>query len=168
MMTDELTLMLNKFEAGTGKHPTKIICGDAAFEKLCREANDTWGADRYIEPNPRDGYVAKFMGIPIQVIHNQNHLEDDKIYVLSEPEETHRPIGDGYWWARKPDNNLIIDDLIDDFRDFRVKRNDAFAAHYYGRWAYDNVVAKHEVEEVEIDDNALRSVLNGGGFRAVA
>lgn len=166
MMTDELTLMLNKFEAGTGKHPTKIICGDAAFEKLCREANDTWGADRYIEPNPRDGYVAKFMGIPIQVIHNQNHLEDDKIYVLSEPEETHRPIGDGHWWVR----NQAYDPINDYVAKFDKARyfNDAFAAHYYGRWAYDNVVAKHEVEEAEIDDNALMSVLNGGGFRAVA
>lgn len=168
MMTDELTLMLNKFEAGTGKHPTKIICGGTAFEKLCREANDTWGADRYIEPNHGDGYVAKFMGIPIQVIHNQNHLEDDKIYVLSEPEEElYNPIANTQWYVRKPTNNLFVDDLVDEFRDFRIKRNDAFVAHYYGRWAYDNVVAKHE-EEVEIDDSALMSVLNGGGFRAVA
>ena len=36
MMTDELIMMLDKFEAGTGKPPTKIICGEAAFEKLRR------------------------------------------------------------------------------------------------------------------------------------
>ena len=44
MMTDELILMLDKFEAGTGKAPTKILCGEAAFEKLVCEATDDWGA----------------------------------------------------------------------------------------------------------------------------
>lgn len=106
MMTDELILMLDKFEAGTGKAPTKILCGEAAFEKLRREATDDWGADRYLEPNiNRDGYVARFMGIPIQVIHNPNVLEDDKIYVFNEPEENYfKPVYETQWWARRPYN----------------------------------------------------------------
>lgn len=81
MMTDELIMMLDKFEAGTGKPPTKIICGEAAFEKLRREATDDWGADRYLEPNNRDGYIAEFMGIPIQVIRDNNVLENEPIKV---------------------------------------------------------------------------------------
>lgn len=158
MMTDELILMLDKFEAGTDKAPTKVLCGEAAFEKLRREATDDWGADRYLEPNiNRDGYVARFMGIPIQVIHDPNVLEDDKIYVLNEPnEDYYKPIQYTHWWARHPYDGLIIDDLVPP---------KGFERYYYGRW--DTAVTKDE-EPTDISEDALMSVLNGGGFNAVA
>lgn len=50
MMADELTLMLDKFTARTGKTPTNILCGEAALERLRREAVDDWDAERYLEP----------------------------------------------------------------------------------------------------------------------
>lgn len=158
MMTDELILMLDKFEAGTGKAPTKIICGEAAFEKLRREATDDWGADRYLEPNiNRDGYVARFMGIPIQVIHNSNVLEDDKIYVFNEPDENYyKPVYETQWWARRPYNDLIVDDLVPP---------KGFERYYYGQW---NTAAQKEEELADINEDDLMSVLNGGGFNAVA
>lgn len=158
MITDELILMLDKFEAGTGKAPTKILCGAAAFEKLVCEATDDWGADRYLEPNiNRDGYVARFMGIPIQVIHNPNVLEDDKIYVFNEPDEDYyKPIYETQWWARSPHNNLIVDDLVPP---------KGFERYYYGQW---NTAVQKEEELADISEDALMSVLNGGGFNAVA
>lgn len=157
MMTDELILMLDKFEAGTGKPPTKIICGEGAFEKLRREATDDWGADRYLEPNNRDGYIAKFMGIPIQVIRDNNVLENDKIYVLNEPVgDYYKPIQYTHWWTRSPFNNLIVDDLVPP---------EGFERYYYGQW---NTAAQREEELADISEDALMSVLNGGGFNAVA
>lgn len=50
MMTDELMLMLDTFTARTGKTPTNILCGEAAFEKLRRAVVDDWDAERYLEP----------------------------------------------------------------------------------------------------------------------
>lgn len=168
MMTDELMLMLDKFTAGTGKTPTNIICGEAAFEKLRHEAVDDWGAERYLEPNVNhDGYVVRFMGIPIQVVHDPNVMETDKVYVFNKPEEEYNPINGTKWWVRKPYGNTIVDDLVDDFRDFQIKRHDAFDTFYYGKWAYDNMVTKEKPEE-DIDESAFMSILNGGGFNAVA
>lgn len=151
MMTDELILMLDKFEVGIGKRPTKIICGETAFEKLRREAINDWGADRYLEPNiNRDGDIAKFMDIPIQVIHNPNVLEDDKIYVVSEPGDVYyKPIQGTHWWVRQSCGDFTKD----------------FERHYYGKW---NTVVQKEEELTDISDDVLMSILNGGGFNATA
>lgn len=157
MMTDELIMMLDKFEAGTGKPSTKIICGEAAFEKLRREATDDWGADRYLEPNNRDGYTAEFMGIPIQVIRDNNVLENDKIYVLNEPvEDYYKPIRYTQWWVRRPYDDLVVDGLVPP---------KGFERYYYGQW---NTAAQREEELADISEDALMSVLNGGGFNVVA
>ena len=155
MMTDELILMLDKFEAGTGKAPTKIFCGKAAFEKLCREAT------LELNINRDDGYIARFMGIPIQVIHNPNVLEDDKIYVFNEADEDYcKPIYETRWWAHSPYyttyNNLIVDDLVPP---------KGFERYYYGQW---NTAAQKEEGLADINEDDLMSVLNGGGFNAVA
>lgn len=156
MMTDELIMMLDKFEAGTGKTPTKIICGEAAFEKLRCEAIDDWGADRYLEPNNRDGYIAQFMGIPIQVTRDNNVLENDKIYVLNEPvEDCYKPIRYTQWWAWQPYDDLIVDDLVPP---------KGFERYYYGQW---NTAVQKEKELADISEDALMSILNGGGFKAV-
>lgn len=158
MTTDEIILMLDRFEASTGKAPTKILCGEAAFEKLRREATDDWGADRYLEPNiNRDGDVARFMGIPIQVIHNPNVLEDDKIYIVNDPDEDYyKPVYETLWCARNPHNNLIVDDLVPP---------KGFERHYYGQW---NTAVQEEEELADINEDDLMSVLNGGGFNVVA
>jgi len=186
MMMDELTRMLDKFEAGSGKRPTKILCGELAFQKLRREAFDDLGTDRYLEPNiDTDGCVARFMGIPVQVVHNTNAMEADKIYILSEPAEEvyqpYHPYEPVQWFRRDPYKGLIYDDIVEAAQeavhDFRVKRDDAFAAHYYGRWVYENTVSENarytgvrvnREEEADISDDDLMAVLNGGGFNAVA
>ena len=105
-------------------------------------------------------------GIPIQVVHDPNVMETDKVYVFNKPEEEYNPINGTKWWVRKPYGNTIVDDLVDDFRDFQIKRHDAFDTFYYGKWAYDNMVTKEKPEE-DIDESAFMSILNGGGFNAV-
>lgn len=186
MKTDELFLMLDKFTADTGKYPNKIICGEEAFEKLRKEANDDWGAERYLEPNyDANGYVAKFTGIPIQVIHNTDALEADKIYILNEPDDygAFKPIRMTQWWARRPNGGLVVDDIVDEVArtpngmGYKIRHDDGFMTHYYGNWQYnnpvstnaryDNVGSKPE-GDVEISDTDLMAVLNGGGFNAVA
>lgn len=140
MMIDELALMLDKFKEDTGKVPTKIICGEKAFEKLRREAIDDWGADRYLEPNiNRDGYVARFAGIPIQVVYDNNVLKDDKIYVFNElTEDCYSPV--------------------------RYIYSEGFERYCYGQW---NTVVQNEENLADISENVWMSVLNGGGFNAV-
>lgn len=97
MMTDELILMLDKFEAWAGKAPTKTLCGEEDYYK------------------------------PIQY--------------------TQR-------WARRTD--FFIDDLVP---------SKGFERYYYGK--LDTAVTKEE-ELTDISEDALMSVLNGGGFNAVA
>lgn len=139
MMTDELILRIDKFETDIGKATKRIFCGKAAFEKLCREAIDDRGANRYLEPNSGTGYVAKFMGIPIQIIHNTNVLEDDKIYLVPGPDEDcYEPIHETPWRSHRPYNNLFVDDLVP--RD---------------------VVVQNEEEPADIDEVYFMSVLNG-------
>lgn len=181
MKMDELFLMLDKFTADTGKYPNKIICGEEAFEKLRKEANDDWGAERYLEPNyDANGYMAKFAGIPIQVIHNTNALEADKIYMLNEPDDVFKPIRMTQWWARRPNGDLIVDDIVDEIARnpvYKIRHDDGFMAHYYGKWLYTNTVSesarynnidKPVDEEIDISGADLMAVLNGGGFNAVA
>lgn len=185
MKTDELFLMLDKFTADTGKYPNKIICGEEAFEKLRKEANDDWGAERYLEPNyDVNGYVAKFAGVPIQVIHNTNALEADKIYMLNEPDDdVFKPIRMTQWWERRPNGDLVIDDIVDEVArtpngmGYEIRHDDGFMAHYYGKWLYSNTVSENARygktttpvdEEIDISDADLMAVLNGGGFNAVA
>lgn len=159
-MTDELILMLAKFIAGTGKTPTNIVCGEAAFEKLRQEATDDWGADRYLEPNViRDGYVARFMGIPIEVIYDTNVMEADRVYVFNKPyEDYHVQVKGAQWWGRRFYWDLIAGDIVDE-----IGRNPN-----YGEWLYSMSMRPHPVdEEIDISDADLMAVLNGGGFNAV-
>lgn len=64
------------------------------------------------------------------------------------------------WWERKPYVDVP----------HNAKHNDVFATLYYGKWAYDQIAFANILcdDDAEISDADFMSVLNGGGFNAVA
>ena len=68
----------------------------------------------------------------------------------------YKPVYETQWWARRPYNDLIVDDLVPP---------KGFERYYYGQW---NTAVQKEEELADISEDALMSVLNGGGFNAVA
>lgn len=155
---DELFVMLEKFQGKRGTMPTKIVCGETAFKEILHECNERFEAYRYIEPTDRRDCQAQFMGIPIQIIRSQDPAEDVTIYLTDELQFEYEP---NTWdWLRRPL-----------YRDLTTMATE-FERHYLGDWTYTtttNAVYKKPDEECDdISDEALMSVLNGGGFTAVA
>lgn len=78
MITEELILMLGKFEEFTGKTPAKILFGEAAFEKIRRETTD------FVSPN---GFERYYYGQWNTAVQNEEEFadisEDDYMSILN-------------------------------------------------------------------------------------
>ena len=147
MMTKQLIQMIDRLAADKHIAPTKILLGSAAYEKLRREEDD-WIYSRYLQLNKKDNCVPKFIGIPIQVISEHNVSERDAVYLITGSEED---LCETRWRGKC---------LYGDF-----EAPSGFAAHYWNGWYTDHT---GDGEHSDISDDALMSVLNGGGFNAVA
>lgn len=132
--------MLAEFEYKTGKYATKIYCGAKALVSLLKYCNnhELGYFDRF-EPYV-DGRI-KYMGIPIEVVHNPNIGEE--FIVTNESEWTphlHSP------------HDLYIDDLVQRHREW-------FEPIYYGEWDVNKVSSLFDEEIDDIDDADLMSIL---------
>ena len=166
MKIDDIFLMLRQYEAKTGRPATKIICGETVFKTLKQEAVDDWDAGRYLEPNYQDGCVARFMGIPVQVIHDpKNDPNGDNIYIVSDPvEDPCMPVGIPRLDGHIHRNRLIVDDIIERISPLSF----SYSPHaFYGDWISQNITIEPKDEPDEVNEADLLSILNGGGYQAI-
>lgn len=166
MKADDIFLMFRQYEAETGRPATKIVCSETVFKTLKQEAVDDWDAMRYLEPNYQDGCVARFMGIPVQVIHDlKNDPNGDKIYIVSDPIEdpcmfVGVPRLDGHIHR----HCLIVDDIIERISPLSFSYS---PRAFYGDWISQNTTVEPKDEPDEVNEADLLSILNGGGYQAI-
>ena len=181
-MIKDLLHLIDHVTRHNGPTPLEIICNRRTLRMLVKEDLEH-RVDRLIEilcdASPLATY--RFCGIPINVVHEEV-IEDGKFAVIPQRQYTMEwPIaieyndesligkyktdtGDRFWEFHKSLIGKYKTDTADGFWEFRP-----YEAEDYER-LHDLAVAniRKKEEPQDIDDAKLLSILNGGGFNAVA
>ena len=139
---DGLTQLIAKVGACNANR-TRIICSEECFNKLRKEAT----LDFPLPGHHSTGHVGEFKGVPIQIATGAG-VRDDQIYVVAEQEYVH---------LRHDLRHDLSPTYSPYYTTYEVNLRDCFEKSESDR-----------DDPVDIKDDDLMSVLNGGGFNATA